>query len=255
MFGIQRRLSRIFATDGRALIVAYDHGMGGANYGGMAKPAKFLPAVIDAGADAILTTIGTAHRFEGILARCGLMLNLDQLIGDEENAVREALLLGADIGKIMCFPWNPERPDSVARARRLATICHAWNFPLTIETIPVSFEATEAHTPEKIGRAARMGCELGADMIKMHYTGDRESFQDICERLYAPAVVLGGQHRNDDLGVLQDVHNALAGGAVGVAIGRNIWMNERPERMVAALAHVIHGDASPEEAARELQTT
>ncbi len=250
--GTARRTSRIFAADGRGLVVAFDHGMGGANHGGMAHPGRTLDELIGAGADAVLTTVGLAHRYHDKLSRVGLVLNLDLCTGHEESAVREATLLGADMGKFIFTPFSPDVPDSLARTGHLVAVCHEWGLPLMVEPIPVSFEQTDAHTADNIGQAAKMACEVGADVVKMQYTGDSQSFQRIVATLYRPVVILGGPSRNDDRGLLQMVRDAIDGGAVGITIGRNIWGHERPGRMVAAMAAVIHEGASVEAAMREL---
>ena len=48
------------------------------------------------------------------------------------------------------------------------------------------------------------------------------------------------------------VYNAVAAGAVGCAIGRNVWGAPDPTKMTAALAAVIHGGASVEQALKLL---
>lgn len=254
MAGLHRRLQRTLHGDGRSLVVAYDHGLGGSNHAGMADPARTLPTLVAAGADAVLTTVGIARRFERVLHECGVIVSFDRVAGDPEPVVREAVLLGADMGKIICYPWSTEEPESVERVRTWAAVCHAWELPLMIETIPVSFEASEAHTPEKIGQAARIGCEIGADVVKMHYTGSADSFRPVCAALYVPAVVLGGAPGESDEAALEEVRGAIDAGASGVAIGRRIWTHDRPDRMVAALGEVVHGGATAEQAARALRT-
>ncbi len=77
-----RRASRIYASDGRSLIVAFDHGAGGANFAGMADQAKTIREVTAAGADAILTTVGVARNHAALIERLGLVLSLDGLIDD-----------------------------------------------------------------------------------------------------------------------------------------------------------------------------
>jgi DhnA family fructose-bisphosphate aldolase class Ia len=124
-----------------------------------------------------------------------------------------------------------------------------------VEPIPVSFANTEAHTPERIGQAARIACEVGGDVIKMQYTGDPESFREAIAPLYRPVVILGGPERGDDYGLLQGIREAIDAGAIGIAIGRNIWNRDAPGRMVAAFNAIIHADASAEVAARELRTS
>lgn len=248
-----RRLARVFAPDGKTLIVAFDHGAGGANYAGMADPARTLREVVAAGADAVLTTVGVVRHHGHLIERVGLILNLDRLVGSPEYAVEDALRLGADMGKFVCTPWSPDNPTSVHEARRLSAICRAWGLPLMVETIPVSFQAVEHHTPEKIGQAAKIGEELGADVIKMHYTGSLETFRQAIRPLSVPVVILGGPARGDTRSVLEEVAGAMAAGARGVAIGRNIWAHEHPGRMVAALGAIIHGGATVDEAMRELE--
>ena len=247
-----RHVSRIFAKDGRSLIVAFDHGAGGANFAGMADQAKTIREVTAAGADAILTTVGVARNHAALIERLGLVLSLDGLVDDPEYAVIDAVKLGADVGKVICTPWSKESPRSVSECRRLATVCHAWGFPLMVETIPVAFQATDEHTPDKIGRAAKIGEELGADVLKIHYMGDVETFKQAIKPLVVPIVVLGGPARDDPRLTLADVAGAMSAGAVGIAIGRNIWAYKNPGRMVAALASILHGGASADEAVREL---
>ncbi len=253
MDGVMRRTERISAGDGRSLVVAFDHGLGGANHAGMEFPGRTLDEVIAAGADAVLTTPGLARQYSDKLVRIGLVLNLDHCTGHEETAVREATLLGAEMGKFIFTPWSSDVPDSLARTRHLVAVCHEWGLPLMVEPIPVSFEERSAHTPENIGKAAKMACEVGADVVKMQYSGDPESFRQIMATLYRPVVILGGPGRNDARAVLQDIRDAMDAGAIGITIGRNIWEHERPGHMVAALAAIIHEDASVDVAMRQLE--
>jgi DhnA family fructose-bisphosphate aldolase class Ia len=250
--GIDRRVARLFAKDGRSLVMAFDHGRWGANFAGMADPARTLSETIAAGADAVLTSVGQALRFGDILSRAGLVINMDDVHGDPTPAVRQALELGADMGKVMSFPYLADQPDSVDRAARLSSICCNHHLPLMIETVPGGFDGKEHHTPEKIGVAARQGAEIGADLLKIQYSGSVESFRQILAPLFVPVIVLGGAPRENVREVLTDVHGAMEAGAVGIAIGRNIWAHPTPAKMVAAMASIIHGGADVAAALKEL---
>jgi DhnA family fructose-bisphosphate aldolase class Ia len=61
-------------------------------------------------------------------------------------------------------------------------------------------------------------------------------------------VVLGGDKVGDDRAVLVSVAEALEAGAAGVAIGRNIWQHADPAGMTRALAALVHGAATVDEA-------
>lgn len=250
--GLQRRTERMFGPDGRSVVVAFDHGLGGANHAGMATPGRTLSEVVAAGADAVLVSPGLARRYAATFSRVGLVLNLDHCSGREETAVRESTLLGADMGKFIFTPWSRQIPDSLERTRHLVAVCHEWGLPLMVEPIPASFEETAAHTVENIAKAAKMACEIGGDVVKLQYRGTTAEFARVVASLYRPVVILGGPNRGDARGMLQDIRNALDAGAVGITIGRNIWEHEHPGRMVAALAAIVHADATVEAAMREL---
>ena len=61
---------------------------------------------------------------------------------------------------------------------------------------------------------------------------------------YVPVVILGGAKKGDERIMLENIRSALDAGAVGVAVGRNIFQAEDPATMTAAVAALIHKDAS-----------
>ncbi len=109
------------------------------------------------------------------------------------------------------------------------------------EVIPGGFGGgAEMRTPDKIAAAARMAMEAGADVIKTFYTGDATTFQQVVTYCPVPLVVLGGERAGDDEALLSSVRDALAAGATGVAIGRNVWGHSQPESIAARLRRVVH---------------
>jgi DhnA family fructose-bisphosphate aldolase class Ia len=44
----------------------------------------------------------------------------------------------------------------------------------------------------------------------------------------------------------------MEAGAVGIAIGRNIWGHPTPSKVIAAMATIIHGNGTVQQAMREL---
>jgi DhnA family fructose-bisphosphate aldolase class Ia len=82
------------------------------------------------------------------------------------------------------------------------------------------------------------------DFIKTAYTGDVESFRSIVERVYVPVVVLGGGKSRNPRDLLDGIYGAMQAGAVGVAVGRNIYQYPEPDKIAAAIAAIIHEDAT-----------
>ena len=52
----------------------------------------------------------------------------------------------------------------------------------------------------------------------------------------------------DDAALLTMVKNAIDAGAVGIAVGRNVWQHPTPAKITAALKAIVHDDASVESA-------
>lgn len=173
-----RRLSRLFAADGRCLVVALDHaGFMDKPLRGLEAPGPVLSAAVAAGANAFLLTLGSAERYAAELGRAGLWLSVEADPRLAEPMVAEALRLGADGVKCLVYPGWEARPNSLADFSALALACRAWNLPVMAEVIPGGFLAgPEQRTPAAIAAGARVAFEAGADVIKTVYTGTPESF-------------------------------------------------------------------------------
>jgi DhnA family fructose-bisphosphate aldolase class Ia len=252
----KRRLHRIFGEDGRALIVAMDHGSQGP-MPGLEQPGRVLDEVVAGGADAILTSLGVATTYIRRLERCGLILRIDGGSGFGTENVRvwqrfpvsDAIHIGADaVGCMGLIGW-PCEAENMQYMNQLASECLATGMPLMVEVLPFSDAVPGPDLAGGVAKGARMAAEFGADLVKTKYTGDPVTFSRVVESTYVPIVILGGPKVSSDLELLQVAHEALAAGASGVAFGRNIWQHRTPRRLVQALAAVIHHAARPEQAA------
>src|SRR5207237_1362889 len=82
---------------------------------------------------------------------------------------------------------------------------------------------------------ARLCSELGADIVKVNWSGDQRSFGEIVRAADAPVVVAGGTVVSD-AELLARMEQAREVGAIGCSVGRNIFQHEHPEAMTRALA-------------------
>jgi len=104
-----------------------------------------------------------------------------------------------------------------------------------------------------VKHAARVGAELGADIVKVNYTGSRESFQEVVAGCPVPVVIAGGEKMETDEELLLMVQGALSAGGCGVSIGRNIFQHEDPTAIIKALDLLVHENKSIEEALQLLE--
>jgi DhnA family fructose-bisphosphate aldolase class Ia len=232
------RMRRLFGADGRLLLVAMDHA-------GFMGPVpgldlQTLAQVVCAGADAVMTTYGTARRAAkqpGLLGQAALVLSLTVHAADPEEQVLAALRLGADSVKVLAV--SGERAQWSA-LERYALICERWGMPFQAEVIPGGFDQRDQHTPDNIARVCRQAAEMGADYVKTLYTGDPESMRRVVEGACVPVVILGGERTSDQESLLRQVEDALSAGVAGVAFGRNIWTHPDPGAITTRLVHAIH---------------
>jgi len=254
-----RRMNRIFASDGKALIVAMDHGLMDGPCKGLENPAKTIEALVVGGANAILTSYGVARRFEKELVKLGLILRVDGgatslLKGSSPSrlffSVIDALQLGADAVAVNAYPGSDKEEGTLHNMAQIASEAHNWGLPLMGEMVPGGFDSPrELRTTETVAISARIGSEVGADFIKTSYT---PNFEAVTTTSYVPVVILGGAKRGKEADMLTDIKSAINAGASGVAIGRNIWQADNPAAMTAAIASIVHHNATVDEAMKIL---
>jgi putative autoinducer-2 (AI-2) aldolase len=93
--------------------------------------------------------------------------------------------------------------------------------------------------------ACRIIAELGAQYVKTYYV--EEDFETVTASCPVPIVMAGGK-KLPELEALTMAHNAVRQGAAGVDMGRNIFQSDAPQAMIAAVASVVHRNASPKDA-------
>ncbi len=251
-----RRMSRIFGDDGKAFVVACDHGMINGPMEGITDMGSTLRAVVEGGADGIMATYGTAMRYPEILSKCALVLRIDgaaslqcpvEGAGDAFYSIDDALRLGAEALCVTTFTWTKWEEQMLKVLAATIRKGHEWGIPTMAEMMPGGFGGgPEFRTTGATAHAARVAAELGADWVKVPYC---ENFERVVESCYVPVVVLGGPNDPDKLKTLSMVKKGMDAGASGATIGRNIWQSENTAGMTAAVRAIVHDGATVEAAA------
>lgn len=252
--GKTRRLRRIFRKDGKTVIVPMDHGISVGPIPGLGDIATTVSHLARGEADAILVHAGIAKAVD--TNHMGLILHLSgatRLTGDpnwktQVSTVREAVRLGADAVSVHINVGSQHEQDMLDRYARTREECDDYGIPTLAMMYPRGPSIPNEHAYEVVSHAARLGFELGADIVKTNYTGDAQSFQDVVRSVRVPVVVAGGPKANNDGEVLRMVSDAMRAGAAGVSIGRNIFQHRDPANMTKALVNIVHRNSTVEEA-------
>lgn len=258
MTGKQIRMERIFNRNTRkTVIVPMDHGVTVGPIEGLIDMKKTVNAVASGGANAIVLHKGivkSGHRGGG--KDVGLIIHLSgsTALSPYPNAktlicsVEEAIKIGADAVSIQVNVGNGNDNDMLRDLGQTARIANEWGIPLLAMMYPRGEKIKNEYDPEIIKHVARLGAELGADIVKCSYTGDPESFQRVVEGCPVPVVIAGGPKMSSDRDILTMVRGAMDAGATGISIGRNIFQHGNPQRITATLSRIVHRRYSIEEA-------
>jgi DhnA family fructose-bisphosphate aldolase class Ia len=87
------------------------------------------------------------------------------------------------------------------------------------------------YDPGVVAHCARVGEELGADVVKVVYTGDPDSFSTVVDGCCIPVVIAGGPKMDTDRALVKMVYDSLEAGGAGLSIGRNIFQHRQPGRL------------------------
>lgn len=253
----QRRLSRIFAKDGKSVTLALDGYYFSTKTDGIDNTLNQLPALVNHGLDCALVTYGMLKNYRHALNCVPVVLRVDSTVSIFDNtvpdttpvfSVEDALRVAADGVVCMTFPGAFNEEKTHVMAMQLAQASDRWNVPLIVESLPYGYPVTtdDSNNPGIIAAAARAAVELGADVIKTRFTGTPED-QLIVEAAGVPVLALGGPKTGID-GYYRFVQHCMQMGAKGVAVGRNITQDPQPAKVVAGLNAIIHKNATAEDA-------
>lgn len=253
-----RRMNRIFAEDGKSITLALDGFHFSAKTEGIDETIALMPKLIESGLDAVLVTYGLAKAYAESFSRIGMLVRADvstsifdaNVPGTIASlSVEDAVRLGADGIISMTFPGAVNEAESHQIAHQLARDADRWNMPFMCETLPYGYAVTNeaSNDPNVIGTSARIGTELGADIIKTRFTGGAGD-QKIVELADRPVLALGGPKTANIEDYFSFVKHCIDAGASGVAVGRNITQNKDPVGVVAGLNMLIHRGGSVKEA-------
>ena len=251
--GKTRRLRRIMQQDNRTVIVPMDHGVTIGPIQGITNMQEIATKLVKGKADAILVHKGIAKRIDtgqaGLIVMLSGMSNLSPNLNAKVQvcSVQEAIRIGADAISVHVNVGAQDEDKMLQNLGKVSEECDLFGLPLLAMMYPRGPKIQNEHSPEVVAHAARIGAELGADIIKTNYTGDIETFKTVVEGCPVPVVIAGGPKCKSNQEVLQTTFDSLKAGAAGLSIGRNVFQCENPTQILKALSAIVHENASVEQ--------
>ncbi|MHC4476501.1 MAG: 2-amino-3,7-dideoxy-D-threo-hept-6-ulosonate synthase [Planctomycetota bacterium] len=258
MIGKMIRLERIIDRNSRrTVIIPMDHGVTVGPIPGLEHMRTTIDKVVAGGANAILMhkgIVAAGHRGAG--RDVGLIIHLSggTSMSPDPNAkelvctVEEAIKLGGDAVSVHINLGAETDKEMLGQLGYISERCLQWQIPLVAMMYTRGPKISDEFNVKNVKHAARVGAELGADIVKVPYTGSVETFAEVVNGCPVPVVIAGGPKMGSDEDIFKMVAGALQAGAAGLSIGRNAFQYEKPDKMVQALSKIVHHGASIEQA-------
>ncbi len=262
MVGKRIRMERIMDRDsGKTVIVPMDHGVTLGPLAGLKDMRQTINAVASGGANAIVIHKGlveAGHRRSGKDVGLIIHLSASTCMAPDPNckvlvcSVEEAIKLGADAISIHVNIGAEDEKAMLNDFGRVSREAVEWGMPLLAMMYMRGPKVKSEYDVKVVKHAARVGAELGADIVKVPYTGSPETFREVVEGCFVPVVIAGGEKMETDRDILEMVRGSVEAGGGGVSIGRNAFQHRDPQKIVRAIYKIVHQGTKVEDGINEL---
>ncbi len=266
--GKKIRMKRLIQEDtNTCFIAAIDHGLTSPEFlYGLFDTGTRISEVISGGANVLMLGRGIAKQniqhFRpttslAFMLTASAACNPSGAVITPIGSVDEALRIGADAVVVYTALNGENEPEMISYLSKVGEACELKGMPLIAEAeYPNAYQSLDKMTnelgPEYLKRNARLCTELGADIVKVNWSGDQSSFKEIIAACGRPVVLAGGSLISDQE-LLTRMELAREVGAVGCSVGRNIFQHKKPEAISSAISRIFRDGWSSEKAYQELQ--
>jgi putative autoinducer-2 (AI-2) aldolase len=250
-WGMKNRMQRIFKEDGKTVMLAVDHGYFLGPVSRLEEPRKTIEPLIPY-ADSLMLT-------RGVLRNCidpkyGIPIVLrvsggNSIIGKDLSnegitvSFEDAIRLNAQAVALSIYVGTDHEHQTLINLTKLINEGHKYGIPvLAVTAVGKELEKRDCRY---LSLSCRIAVELGAHIVKTYYC---EDFEKVVQSCPVPIVIAGGPKLKNENDALKMTYEAVAQGAKGVDMGRNIWQSRWPVAMISAIHSIVHEKASVKKA-------
>jgi class I fructose-bisphosphate aldolase len=172
----------------------------------------------------------------------------DDAFSSLTSSVEDAVRLGADAVGYTLYVGSPSQADDIAQLNDVRRECDRYGMPLVVWGYPRG-SAVKARGGQEsqyaIEYAARVACEVGADIVKLNVPAwepekaalspkpyntlqlsERESLDRVVKAAGRTLVLVSGGSKLSDEDMMSKAKTAMEAGCVGLIFGRNMWQRK-----------------------------
>ncbi len=239
-------------TNGKAIYLAYDQGLehGSADFNDInINPLYVIEIARKGNFNGIVLQKGIAEKYNKEIkkSKVPLIIKLNgktNLYKGEPLSrilctVREAIKLGASAVGYTIYIGSQYENIMMKEFEQIEREAHSRKIPVIAWVYPRGKSIEGKSSKELISYSARVGLELGADIVKIHWNGNLSELKWAVKSAGRTKVVIAGGLKKKENEMLQNVKDAMKAGAIGLAIGRNVWQNPKPIEMTEKIKKII----------------
>ncbi|MEW6618633.1 MAG: 2-amino-3,7-dideoxy-D-threo-hept-6-ulosonate synthase [bacterium] len=263
MIGKNIRLERIINRDSkRTVIIPMDHGVTMGPIPGLENMREAVGKIVEGGANAVILHKGMVNAgYRGGGKDIGLIIHLSAstVLGPDSSdkvqvcSVKEAIQLGADAVSVHVNLGAANEREMLTILGRVGEESQEFGMPLIAMMYTRGKKIENEFDVKYVKHAARVGAELGADMVKVNYTGNPQTFAEVVAGCPVPVVIAGGEKVETEAQLFEMVDGTIKGGSAGVSIGRNAFQHRDPVKIVQAISKMVHENYSIAQAMKILK--
>ena len=246
----QAALNKLFRK-GRALFLAYDQGLehgptdfNDKNY----DPEFILDIALEGGFTGVILHDGIAQKYYTSKYRdVPLIIKLNgktrlpkiepvsRLLCSVEHAVK----LHASAVGYTVYLGSKEEPEIFYEFGKVVEKAHDYGLPVIAWMYPRGKDVKNQNSDKLLAYSARVALELGADIVKLRYNGHPKALEWAVKCAGKTKVVIAGGVKKDHKSLLVQTKQILKAGAIGLAIGRNVWQAKNPMKVAEGLKEIV----------------
>ena len=154
-------------------------------------------------------------------------------------SVSEAITLGASAVGYTIYIGSKYENEMLSEFGKIEEEAHKKGIPVIAWVYPRGKFIKGKSKKDLMAYAARTGLETGADIVKINYNQNSKDLAWAVKSAGKTKVVIAGGTKKGEEELLKQAKEIIDSGAIGLAIGRNVWQHEKPLEITKKIKKII----------------
>lgn len=241
-------------TKGKCLFLAYDQGLehGPTDFNDKNVDPRYIIDIAKKGKyNGLVFQKGIAEKYNKEIraSKVPLIVKLNgktnlfkgEPIARQLCTVDEAIKLGAKAVGYTIYIGSDYEDEQLQEFENIQREAHKKNLPVIVWIYPRGKSIKKRKKEELMVYASRTSLEIGADIVKIQYSGKFNDLQWAVKSAGKTKVVVAGGTKKGEKELLKQVKEMMQAGCIGLAIGRNVWQDKNPLDVTRKIKEIIWG--------------